>query len=103
MDMSNIIKQARDFQQKMSRVQEELAQKTVTSTVGGGMLTVSMNGRYELLSVEIEKEVIDPEDPGLLQDLIVSGVNDVMRKAQEMAQAEMSRLTGGVNIPGLFR
>ena len=102
MDISNLMKQARDFQQKMGRIQEELAQKTVTSSVGGGMVSVTMNGRQELLSIKIEKEVIDPEDPVMLQDMIISAVNDAMRKAQDMAKTEMGQLTGGMNIPGLF-
>ncbi len=102
MDMNQIMKQAQQFQQKMAETQEELAGRVVSSSVGGGMITVTVNGRHQVLSISIEKEAIDPEDPVMLQDLIVSAVNDAMRKASEMAQAEMGKLTGGLNIPGLF-
>jgi hypothetical protein len=96
------MKQAQDFQQKMGQVQEELAKKTVTSEVGGGMVKVTVNGKQELLAIQIEKEVINPDDADMLQDLIAAAVNDAMRKAREMIQSEMGRLTGGINIPGLM-
>ena len=102
MDMNEIMRQAQQMQQKMSQVQNELAGRTVTASVGGGMVSVTVNGKNEVLSVEIDKEVINPEDRTMLQDLIVSAVNEGIRKAQDMAQAEMRKLTGGVNIPGLF-
>lgn len=102
MDMSQIMKQAQQFQQKMGQVQEELAQKQVTSTVGGGMVSATVNGKHELIALKIEKEVIDPNDPVMLQDLIAAAVNDAMKQAQEMAQSEMAKLTGGLKIPGLF-
>lgn len=102
MDISSLMKQARDFQHKMGQIQEELAQKTVTSSVGGGMVSVTMNGRQELLSIKLEKEVINPEDPVMLQDMIVSAVNDALKKARDIAKAEMGQLAGGLNIPGLF-
>ena len=102
MDISSLMKQAQDFQQKMGQVQEELAKKTVTSEVGGGMVKVTVNGKQELLSIQIEKEVINPDDAGMLQDLIAAAVNDAMRKAREMIQSEMGQLTGGIKIPGLM-
>jgi len=102
MDMSEIMKKAQQMQQKMSQVQNELAGRTVTASVGGGMVSVIVNGKNELLSVQIDKEVINPEDRTMLQDLIVSAVNEGIKKAQEMAQAEMSKITGGINIPGIF-
>lgn len=102
MDMNQIMKQAQQFQQKMGQTQEELAQKQVTSTVGGGMVSATVNGKHELIALKIEKEVIDPSDPVMLQDLIAAAVNDAMKQAQEMAQAEMAKLTGGIKIPGLF-
>lgn len=102
MDMSNLLKQAQNFQQRLKQLQDELATKTVTSSVGGGMVSVTVNGRHELLAIRIEKEIINPADPGMLEDMILSAVNDAMRKAQEMAQAEMGQLTGGLQIPGLF-
>ncbi|KPJ99111.1 MAG: nucleoid-associated protein [Desulfobacterales bacterium SG8_35] len=102
MDMNEIMKQAQQMQQKMSQVQNELAGRTVTASVGGGMVSVTVNGKNELLSVQIDKEVINPEDRTMLQDLIVSAVNQGIRKAQDMAQAEMRKITGGINIPGIF-
>jgi len=100
--MNEIMKQAQQMQQKMSQVQNELAGRTVTASVGGGMVSVTVNGKNELLSVQIDKEVINPEDRTMLQDLIVSAVNQGIRKAQDMAQAEMRKITGGINIPGIF-
>ena len=102
MDMNEIMKQAQQMQQKMSQVQNELANKTVTASVGGGMVSVTINGKNELLSVQIDKEVINPEDQEMLQDLIVSAVNEGIKKAQDMAQGEMRKITGGMNIPGIF-
>ncbi len=101
MDMSQLMKQAQQFQQKMAGVQAEMAKRTVTSSVGGGMVQATVNGRHQLLDLKIEKEVINPEDPDMLRDLVVAAVNDAMGKAQEMVQAEMGKLTGGMNIPGL--
>ena len=100
-NFGNIIKQAQQMQAKMARLQEELAQKTVEASAGGGMVTAVVNGRNELISLKIEKDVVNPEDVEMLQDLIVAAVNEGIRKAQEMATAEMSKITGGLNIPGL--
>ena len=102
MDMSEIMRQAQDFQQKMSPVQNELADRLVTASVGGGMVSVTVNGKNELISIQIEKEVINPEDQAMLQDLIVSAVNEGIKKAQDMAQTEMRKITGGMKIPGMF-
>lgn len=102
MNMNEIMKQAQEMQQRLSRVQNELADKSVTASVGGGMVSVTISGRNELLSIHIAKEVINPEDQTMLQDLIVSAVNEGIKKAQDMAQAEMRKLTGGINIPGIF-
>lgn len=101
MDMSEIMRQAQQMQQKMSQVQNDLAGRTVSASVGGGMVSVTLNGKNELLSVRIDKEVINPEDQAMLQDLIVSAVNEGIKKAQDMAQAEMRKITGGINIPGI--
>jgi DNA-binding YbaB/EbfC family protein len=95
------MKQAQKMQEKMLRVQEELASKTVEATSGGGMITAVVNGKFELVSLKIEKEVVDPEDIEMLQDLIVASVNEGIRKSQEMTQEEMAKITGGLNIPGL--
>jgi len=102
MDMNEIMRQAQQMQKKMSQVQNELAGRTVTASVGGGMVSVTLNGKNELLSVQIDREVINPEDREMLQDLIVSAVNEGLKKAQDMAQAEMRKITGGINIPGIL-
>ena len=102
MDIKQIMQQAQQFQQKMAEVQEDLAGKQVSSSVGGGMVKATVNGKNELVSLHIEKEVIDPADPKMLQDLVIAAVNEAMRQAQDMAKAEMAKLTGGLNIPGLF-
>jgi DNA-binding YbaB/EbfC family protein len=96
-----MIKQAKKLQEKMADLQAELESRTVTATAGGGMVTVVMNGKYEVLSVKIEREVINPEDAEMLQDLIAAAVNEGTRKVQEMTSQAMSSLTGGFNIPGL--
>ena len=100
-DMGKLMKQAQQMQAKMMRVQEELEAKTVEATSGGGMVTAVVNGKHELISLKIEKDVVDPADIEMLQDLVVAAVNEGVRKAQEMAQEEMSKLTVGLNIPGL--
>lgn len=102
-DFSKMMKQAQKMQEKMMQIQEELATKTVEATSGGGMVTAVVNGRHELVALTIERDVVDPGDIEMLQDLIVAAVNEGVRKAQEMAQQEMGRVTGGLNlnIPGL--
>jgi len=100
--MNEIMRQAQQMQQKMSQVQSELAARTVTASAGGGMVSATLNGRNELLSIEIDEEVIRPEDRAMLQDLIVSAVNQGLSKSREMAQAEMRKITGGIAIPGIF-
>lgn len=100
--IGNMMKQAQKLQSKMLKLQEELAEKTVEATAGGGMIKVAANGKQQLLSIQIEKEVVDPEDVEMLQDLILAAVNDALAKAQEMVSGEMGKLTGGMNIPGLM-
>jgi len=102
MDMNQIMRQAQEFQQKMTVMQAELAERTVSSSVGGGMVQATVNGRHQLVDLRIEKEVINPDDPEMLRDLVVAAVNDAMNRAQEMIKVEMGKLTGGMNIPGLF-
>jgi DNA-binding YbaB/EbfC family protein len=96
------MKQAKKIQEKIASMQAELETRTVEATAGGGMVTVVVNGKFEILSMKIEREVINPEDADMLQDLIMAAVNEGIRKAQEMASAEMSKITGGFNIPGLM-
>jgi len=99
--MGKMMKQAQQLQTKMLKMQEELADKTVEASAGGGMVKVVANGRPQIVLLEIEKEVVDPEDIEMLQDLILAAVNDALVKSQEMVSAEMGKLTGGMNIPGL--
>ena len=100
--MGNLVKQAQQMQQKMLKMQEELAQKTFEASVGGGMVVVTVNGKNEILGVKIEPQVVDPDDIEMLEDLIVAGVNEALRKAQETIGEEMGKLTGGLKIPGFF-
>lgn len=101
MDLSAIMKQAREMQEKMSKVQNDLASKTVSGSAGGGMVTVQATGKGDIVSIAIEDVVIDPAEKEMLQDLISGAVNDALRKARELAKSEMAGLTGGVQIPGL--
>jgi DNA-binding YbaB/EbfC family protein len=100
--MGKMMKQAQQLQSKMLKLQEEMADKTVETTSGGGMVKVVANGRQQVLSIQIEKEVVDPDDVEMLQDLILAAITDALIKSQEMATQEMSKLTGGLNIPGLM-
>jgi DNA-binding YbaB/EbfC family protein len=99
--MGNMMKQAQKLQASMMKLQEELAERTVETTSGGGMVKVVANGKQQIVSIEMEKEVVDPEDVEMLQDLILAAINDALAKSQEMVSSEMSKLTGGINIPGL--
>lgn len=99
--MGNMMKQAQKLQAKMLRLQEELAEKTIETTAGGGMVKVVANGKQQIVAIQIEKEVVDPEDIDMLQDLVMAAVNDALAKSQEMVSAEMAKLTGGLSIPGL--
>ena len=101
-NMGNLMKQAQKLQSKMLKMQEELADKTVETAAGGGMVKVVANGRQQILSIEIEKEVVDPDDVEMLQDLVLSAVNDALVKSKEMVSEEMGKLTGGMNIPGMM-
>jgi len=100
--MGNMMKQAQKLQAKMLKLQDELADQTVEATAGGGMVKVTANGRQKITSITIEKEVVDPEDIEMLQDLILAAVNDALNKSQEMISQEMGKLTGGINLPGLM-
>ena len=99
--MGNMMKQAQQLQSKMMKLQEEMADKTVESSSGGGMVKVTANGRQQIISIQIEPEVVDPDDVEMLQDLVLAAINDALAKAQEMVSSEMGKLTGGLNIPGL--
>ena len=97
----NMIKQAQKMQQEMLRMQEEMENKEYDATVGGGMVKAVVNGKRALLAVEIKPEAVDPEDVEMLQDMIVAAVNEAMRKAESEANANMSKLTGGMNLGSL--
>jgi len=100
-NMGQLMKQAQQFQTKMAKIQEELGEKIVESSAGGGMVTVVANGRQEIISINIDKEVVDPDDTEMLQDLILAATNDALSSAKDMMNEEMGKLTNGMNIPGL--
>ena len=100
-NMNSMMKQAQKLQKKMMKTQAELATKTIEASAGGGMVKVIASGAQKIESIALEKEVVDPEDVEMLQDLILAAVNDALNKSQEMVSAEMGKLTGGLNIPGL--
>ncbi|MEJ2314039.1 MAG: YbaB/EbfC family nucleoid-associated protein [Nitrospirota bacterium] len=99
--LGNMLREAQKLQTEMARLQEEAKSKTVEATAGGGMVTVVASGAGEIVSVKIEKDVVDPEDVEMLQDLIMAASNEALRRAQEMVNEEMSKLTGGMSLPGL--
>ncbi len=100
-NMNTMMKQAQKLQKKMLKTQQELALKTIEASAGGGMVKVVANGGQKIESIVLEKEVVDPEDIEMLQDLIMAAVNDALNKSQEMVSSEMGKLTGGLNIPGM--
>ncbi len=102
--MGDLMRQAQALQERMAKLQEEAGSKTVQGSAGGGMVTVVANGRQEVLSVTLDPEIVKAQDQEMLQDLIVAGVNDALKKAQAMMAEEMKSVTGGMglNIPGLF-
>ena len=101
-NMSNMLKQAQKMQQEMLKAQQELEEKEFEAAAGGGAVTVKVSGKKEIIDVKISPEAIDPDDIEMLQDLIIAAANEAMRKADENSAAELGRLTGGLNIPGLF-
>ncbi|SMC46604.1 hypothetical protein SAMN02746065_102227 [Desulfocicer vacuolatum DSM 3385] len=101
-NMGGMMKQAQKLQKKMLKMQEELALKTVDVSAGGGMVKVVATGNQKIQSISLEKEVVDPDDVEMLEDLILAAVNDALNKSQEMVSGEMGKLTGGMNIPGLM-
>lgn len=99
--LGDIMRQAQKLQDEMQRMQEEAKKKTVEASSGGGMVTVVANGGGEIVSIKIEKDVVNPDDVEMLQDLILAASNEALRRAQEMVNEEMSKLTMGMQIPGL--
>jgi len=97
----NIVKEAQKLQQQLAAVQEEVAKRKVNATAGGGMVAVEANGKQELVSIKIDREVINPDDAQMLEDLVLAACNEAIRKSRDMVQQELSKLTGGLKIPGL--
>jgi DNA-binding YbaB/EbfC family protein len=97
----DLLQQAQGLQSKMAALQEELADRTVMGSAGGDMVKVEASGAQEIVSIQIEKELLASDDPELLQDLIVSAVNDALKKSKDLVSQEMAKLTGGIKIPGL--
>ena len=102
MNQAAMMKQAQKMQQEMLRMQEEQEKKTFTAKSGGGMVTASVNGKHELVELTIDPEAVDPDDVEMLQDMVIAAVNEAMRTADAEAASNMSRLTGGLNLGGLF-
>ncbi len=102
MDLNSLMAQAKKIQKQIAEAQENAAKETVEVSVGGGMVTVKANGLGEIVNIKISKEIVDPEDIETLEDLILSGVNEAVRKAKEAMEEKISALTGGLNIPGMF-
>jgi len=100
-NMANLMKQAQKFQSQIAKLQEELGDKTIEASSGGSMITVVVNGRQEILSINIDPEVINPDDVEMLQDLILAAVNDGLTRAKDMVNEEMGKLTKGLNIPNI--
>ena len=98
----NMVKQAQKMQQEMLKMQQEMETREYEATSGGGMVTAAVNGKHELLRLSIEPDAVDPEDVEMLQDMVIAAVNEAMRKAETDASASMSKLTGGLNLGGLF-
>mgnify|MGYP003301517825 CR=1 FL=1 len=102
MNQAAMIKQAQKMQQEMLRMQEEMESKTFSATAGGGVVTATVNGKHELMELSIDPEAVDPEDVEMLQDMVIAAVNEAMRAADADSANSMSRLTGGLNLGGLF-
>lgn len=101
-NMNQLMKQAQKMQKEMEKMQQELESKEFEASVGGGAVTAIVNGKKELLDVIIKEEVVDPDDVEMLQDLVITAVNEAMKKADQETSSKMGKLTGGLNIPGMF-
>ena len=100
--IANLMKQARQMQDRMQKIQEEMAARRVEASAGGGMVTASANGQGEILSVKIERQVVDPDDVEMLEDLVRAACNEASKKGREMMAEEMKKVTGGIAIPGMM-
>ena len=101
-NMQQLARQAQKLQQQMTKVQEELPTREYEASAGGGMVTVKVSGKKELLAIEIKPEAVDPDDVEMLQDLVLAAVNEALRTANDTTEREMNKLSGGLNMPGLF-
>ncbi|MFD3155313.1 YbaB/EbfC family nucleoid-associated protein [Haloimpatiens sp. FM7330] len=101
-NMNNLIKQAQKFQKQMEDMQKELENKQFRATVGGGAVTAVANGRKQITNIQIKPEVVDPDDVEMLQDLIISACNEALKKSEDATANQMGKLTGGMNLPGMF-
>ena len=101
-NMQQLARQAQKLQQQMNKVQEELETREYEASAGGGMVTVKVSGKKELIALEIKPEAVDPDDVEMLQDMVIAAVNEALRSATETMEREMGKLTGGLNMPGLF-
>ena len=101
-NMNNLLKQAQKFQQQMQQLKEELEKRTVEASSGGGAVVAVANGKKQIVDIKIKKEAVDPDDVEMLQDLVLAAVSEALNKAEQMMTDEMGKLTGGINIPGLF-
>ncbi len=99
---SSIVKQAQKMQKQIGRIQDDMAERVIEASAGGGQVTAWVNGKQELVNLKISKDVIDPEDPSMLEDLILAAVGQAIKNSQEMVAEEVNKVTGGINIPGLF-
>jgi nucleoid-associated protein EbfC len=102
MNMNNLMKQAQQMQAKLAMLQNELADREIEASAGGGMVKVKVNGKQQVLSISIDKECVDPSDVASLEELVLTAVNQGLKASHDMVQQAMSKVTGGLNIPGLF-
>lgn len=101
-NMNNLMKQAQKLQQQMQQLKEELEKRTVEASSGGGAVVAVANGKKQIIDIKIKKEAVDPDDVEMLEDLVLAAVSEALNKAEQMMTEEMSKLTGGINIPGMF-
>lgn len=101
-NMGGMMKQMRKAQKQMEKLQKELEEKEIEVSSGGGAVTVKANGKKEIISVDIDEDVVDPDDVEMLEDLVMAAVNEALRETEELMAEGMKKLTGGMNIPGLF-
>lgn len=101
-NMNNLLKQAQKLQKQIEDLKDEIEKRTVEASSGGGAVTAVVTGKKEIVDIKIKKEVVDPDDVEMLQDLIIAALNEALTKANDMMEQEMAKVTGGLNVPGLF-